>query len=167
MNLYEPGMRSMMQSFSGSIDDRPNFSSQQHWQSEASSIPVEASIDSHRPPSLSENLSELEQDAEDDYDNSDNQYYGDQDASQDSPAQAAFSIHDDDADDNGGATANQDRASVLRREAKVMQDNLAAILERILKVKDEYEKLENENKFLQDYIGNLMSASNMLSRPSG
>ncbi|KAK9475524.1 uncharacterized protein V1510DRAFT_405601 [Dipodascopsis tothii] len=58
----------------------------------------------------------------------------------------------------------EEKASALQREVKIMQDGLAAILERILKVKHEYEKLEGENKFLQDYIGNLMSTSKMLGR---
>jgi len=57
----------------------------------------------------------------------------------------------------------EEKTCALRKEAKTMQDGLAAILERILKVKGEYERLEGENKFLQDYIGNLMSASKMLS----
>ncbi|KAK9465412.1 hypothetical protein V1512DRAFT_265834 [Lipomyces arxii] len=56
-----------------------------------------------------------------------------------------------------------EKTNALRREAKNMQDGLAAILDRIHDVKDEYEKLEDENKFLQDYIGNLMSKSKMLT----
>ncbi|KAK9238029.1 hypothetical protein V1525DRAFT_127069 [Lipomyces kononenkoae] len=57
----------------------------------------------------------------------------------------------------------QEKALAFRKEAKSMQDGLAAILERILEVKSEYERLEDENKFLQDYIGNLMSRSKMLT----
>ncbi|KAK9455213.1 hypothetical protein V1511DRAFT_459088 [Dipodascopsis uninucleata] len=57
----------------------------------------------------------------------------------------------------------EEKTYALKKEAKSMQEGLAAILERILKVKGEYERLEGENKFLQDYIGNLMSASKMLS----
>ncbi|KAK9244933.1 hypothetical protein V1506DRAFT_539728 [Lipomyces tetrasporus] len=60
-------------------------------------------------------------------------------------------------------TLGLEKTSALRREAKLMQDGLAAILERILEVKGEYERLEDENKFLQDYIGNLMSRSKMLT----
>ncbi|KAK9385748.1 hypothetical protein V1515DRAFT_539315 [Lipomyces mesembrius] len=60
-------------------------------------------------------------------------------------------------------TVGLEKASALRKEAKLMQDGLAAILERILEVKSEYERLEDENKFLQDYIGNLMSRSKMLT----
>ncbi|KAK9332453.1 hypothetical protein V1520DRAFT_18074 [Lipomyces starkeyi] len=60
-------------------------------------------------------------------------------------------------------TFGLEKASALRKEAKLMQDGLAAILERILEVKSEYQRLEDENKFLQDYIGNLMSRSKMLT----
>ncbi|KAK9368284.1 hypothetical protein V1509DRAFT_623614 [Lipomyces kononenkoae] len=63
-------------------------------------------------------------------------------------------------------TLGHEKALALRKEAKSMQDGLAAILERILEVKSEYERLEGENKFLQDYIGNLMSRSKMLTTKS-
>lgn len=36
-----------------------------------------------------------------------------------------------------------------------MQSSLAALAERIDEVKSDHDKLENENKFLQDYIGGL------------
>ncbi len=39
--------------------------------------------------------------------------------------------------------------------AQTLQSSLAALAERIDSVKQEHDKLENENKFLQDYIGGL------------
>ncbi|KAK9450114.1 uncharacterized protein V1518DRAFT_404297 [Limtongia smithiae] len=59
---------------------------------------------------------------------------------------------------------NSERSATLLHEARTMQDGLAAILERILAVKSEYEKLENENKFLDDYFGKIMRKSNMLQK---
>lgn len=47
----------------------------------------------------------------------------------------------------------------MHQEAQHMQESLAEIFDRIVKVKEEYEKLDTENKFLQDYIGNLMATS--------
>ena len=39
--------------------------------------------------------------------------------------------------------------------ARTLQSSLAALADRIDSVKQEHDKLENENKFLQDYIGGL------------
>jgi mevalonate kinase len=61
----------------------------------------------------------------------------------------------------------REKVKVLRQEAQLMQDNLGDILDRIGTVKDEYERLSSENRFLQDYIGNLMSSSDILNRPAG
>lgn len=47
----------------------------------------------------------------------------------------------------------------LRRQAKALQDSLLAIFQRIEAVKEEHDKLDNNNKFLQKYIGDLMSTS--------
>ena len=41
------------------------------------------------------------------------------------------------------------------RQAKSLQSSLQALAERIDTVKNDHDKLENENKFLQDYIGGL------------
>lgn len=41
------------------------------------------------------------------------------------------------------------------RQAKSLQSSLQALAERIDAVKTDHDKLENENKFLQDYIGGL------------
>jgi len=42
----------------------------------------------------------------------------------------------------------------LEEEAKTLQDGLTALLERIDSVKEEYDKLQTENKLLQEWIGN-------------
>lgn len=47
----------------------------------------------------------------------------------------------------------------LERQAKELQESLLALLDRVDKVKEEHDKLEGENKFLQDYIGHLMQTS--------
>jgi predicted nucleic acid-binding Zn-ribbon protein len=41
------------------------------------------------------------------------------------------------------------------RQAKALQSSLQALAERIDAVKSDHDKLENENKILQDYIGGL------------
>jgi len=45
------------------------------------------------------------------------------------------------------------------RHAKALQDSLLTIFHRIEAVKEEHDKLDNNNKFLQKYIGDLMSTS--------
>ncbi|KAL9620314.1 MAG: hypothetical protein Q9160_005113 [Pyrenula sp. 1 TL-2023] len=54
----------------------------------------------------------------------------------------------------------------LKDQAKTLQSSLAALAERIDEVKSDHDKLESENKFLQDYIGGLtrtMSKSELSS----
>lgn len=58
----------------------------------------------------------------------------------------------------------KEKAQVLQAEAASIQDSLAGIVDRIARIKDEYERLSSENKFLQDYIGNLMSTGNLISK---
>lgn len=58
----------------------------------------------------------------------------------------------------------REKLCFLRREALVIQESLTDILDRVGKVKDDYDRLSHENKFLQDYIGNLMSTSNILNK---
>jgi short coiled-coil protein len=41
----------------------------------------------------------------------------------------------------------------------MLQESLLALLDRVDKVREEHDKLEGENKFLQDYIGHLMQTS--------
>jgi len=42
-----------------------------------------------------------------------------------------------------------------RSHAQILQSSLAALAERIDEVKSDHDKLESENKFLQEYIGGL------------
>lgn len=55
----------------------------------------------------------------------------------------------------------------LHRHAKALQDSLLMIFSRIEAVKDEHDKLDNNNKFLQKYIGDLMSTSKITSTGRG
>ncbi|KAK9458742.1 uncharacterized protein V1516DRAFT_604923, partial [Lipomyces oligophaga] len=48
---------------------------------------------------------------------------------------------------------------LLEKEAQALQSGLAAILERITTAKSEFDQLDKTNKYLQDYIGNLMNSS--------
>ena len=50
-----------------------------------------------------------------------------------------------------------------RRHAKNLQSSLLEIFNRIEAVKEEHDKLDNNNKFLQKYIGDLMSTSKITS----
>lgn len=56
----------------------------------------------------------------------------------------------------------KEKKKALECQAKSIQEGLAALVERIQVVQAESEKLESENHFLQDYIGNLMSTGNLL-----
>ncbi|KAJ9645571.1 hypothetical protein H2204_001152 [Knufia peltigerae] len=52
----------------------------------------------------------------------------------------------------------------LKEQARSLQSSLAALAEKIDEVKSDHDKLENENRFLQDYIGGLtrtMSRDNL------
>jgi len=52
----------------------------------------------------------------------------------------------------------------LKEQARTLQSSLAALAEKIDEVKNDHDKLENENRFLQDYIGGLtrtMSKDNL------
>jgi len=53
------------------------------------------------------------------------------------------------------------------RHAKVLQKSLLEIFNRIEAVKEEHDKLDNNNKFLQKYIGDLMSTSKITSSGGG
>ncbi len=52
------------------------------------------------------------------------------------------------------------------RQAKALQEGLINILSRIEAVKEEHDKLNNNNKFLQKYIGDLMSTSKITASGS-
>lgn len=43
------------------------------------------------------------------------------------------------------------------RQAKLLQDSLLRMFQRIEAVREEHDKLDSNNKFLQKYIGDLMS----------
>jgi hypothetical protein len=51
----------------------------------------------------------------------------------------------------------------LNEHAKTLQISLLEIFNRIEAVKEEHDKLDNNNKFLQKYIGDLMSTSKITS----
>ena len=55
----------------------------------------------------------------------------------------------------------------IPRHAKVLQKSLLEIFNRIEAVKEEHDKLDNNNKFLQKYIGDLMSTSKITSTGAG
>ena len=55
---------------------------------------------------------------------------------------------------------------MFRRHAKALQTSLIEIFNRIEAVKEEHDKLDNNNKFLQKYIGDLMSTSKITSTGS-
>lgn len=62
---------------------------------------------------------------------------------------------------------SQEAREQLNEHAKVLQKSLLEIFNRIEAVKEEHDKLDNNNKFLQKYIGDLMSTSKITSTGSG
>ncbi|KAK4150166.1 hypothetical protein C8A00DRAFT_18257 [Chaetomidium leptoderma] len=63
-------------------------------------------------------------------------------------------------------TLGQEAREELQRHAKALQDSLVTLFNRIEAVKEEHDKLDNNNKFLQKYIGDLMSTSKITSSGS-
>ncbi|OAA53914.1 bzip transcription factor [Niveomyces insectorum RCEF 264] len=59
----------------------------------------------------------------------------------------------------------QTRAEV-QKHAKMLQDSLLMIFHRIQAVKEEHDKLDSNNKFLQKYIGDLMTTSKITASGS-
>lgn len=55
---------------------------------------------------------------------------------------------------------------IVYRHAKAMQDSLLTIFNRIEAMRAEHDKLDNNNKFLQKYIGDLMSTSKITASGS-
>lgn len=51
----------------------------------------------------------------------------------------------------------------LQRHAKALQESLLILFNRIEAVKEEHDKLDLNNKFLRDYIGELMAAGKVTS----
>jgi hypothetical protein len=47
----------------------------------------------------------------------------------------------------------------MRSHARALQESLVTIFNRIEAVREEHDKLDNNNRFLQKYIGDLMSTS--------
>ncbi|KAI0137074.1 hypothetical protein BJ170DRAFT_43022 [Xylariales sp. AK1849] len=64
--------------------------------------------------------------------------------------------------ENMGRAAREE----LHKHAKALQDSLLMIFNRIEAVKEEHDKLDNNNKFLQKYIGDLMSTSKITATGS-
>ncbi|OJD15462.1 hypothetical protein ACJ73_08979 [Blastomyces percursus] len=65
---------------------------------------------------------------------------------------------------------SREAREALQKQANTLQSSLQALAERIDEVKSEHDKLENENRFLQDYIGGLtrtMSAKTEVTSTSG
>ncbi|KAG4433329.1 hypothetical protein IFR05_011178 [Cadophora sp. M221] len=54
---------------------------------------------------------------------------------------------------------SEDAKVQLNEHAKILQKSLLEIFNRIEAVKEEHDKLDSNNKFLQKYIGDLMSTS--------
>lgn len=63
-------------------------------------------------------------------------------------------------------TLGKEARAELQRHAKALQDSLIALFNRIEAVKEEHNKLDNNNKFLQKYIGDLMSTSKLTASSS-
>ncbi|KKZ66071.1 hypothetical protein GX50_03325 [[Emmonsia] crescens] len=65
---------------------------------------------------------------------------------------------------------SREAREALQKQANTLQSSLQALAERIDEVKSDHDKLENENRFLQDYIGGLtrtMSAKTEVTSTSG
>lgn len=54
----------------------------------------------------------------------------------------------------------------LHRHARALQESLLMLFNRIEAVREEHDKLDSNNKFLQKYIGDLMSTSKITSSSS-
>ncbi|KAK3989936.1 hypothetical protein QBC44DRAFT_240329 [Cladorrhinum sp. PSN332] len=54
----------------------------------------------------------------------------------------------------------------LQKHAKALQESLIVLFNRIEAVKEEHDKLDNHNKFLQKYIGDLMTTSKITAPSS-
>jgi short coiled-coil protein len=59
-----------------------------------------------------------------------------------------------------------DAGGTVSRHAKALQESLLMIFNRIEAVKEEHDKLDSNNKFLQKYIGDLMSTSKITATSS-
>lgn len=68
---------------------------------------------------------------------------------------------------SAGDTEVTQRRAMLEEQGRALQSSLLALLERVDKVKDEHDKLDAENKFLQEYIGSLMQTSKITGGSQG
>lgn len=62
---------------------------------------------------------------------------------------------------------SQEARAQLSQHAKLLHESLLEIFNRIEAVKEEHDKLDSNNKFLQKYIGDLMSTSKITATGSG
>ncbi|KAG9248821.1 hypothetical protein BJ878DRAFT_264663 [Calycina marina] len=62
---------------------------------------------------------------------------------------------------------SRDARTHLNEHAKILQKSLAELFNRVEAVKEEHDKLDNNNKFLQKYIGDLMSTSKITASAGG
>ncbi|KAI9842130.1 MAG: hypothetical protein M1838_003261 [Thelocarpon superellum] len=69
----------------------------------------------------------------------------------------------DDAEVEVDQAAQEQARQTKQERAKTLQASLLALVERVEGVRAEHDKLEGENKFLQSYIGDLMSTSKIIS----
>ncbi|KXX74236.1 Short coiled-coil protein B [Madurella mycetomatis] len=63
-------------------------------------------------------------------------------------------------------TLGKEAREELQRHAKALQDSLLILFNRIEAVKEEHDKLDSHNKFLQKYIGDLMTTSKITASSS-
>ncbi|GAB1310669.1 BZIP transcription factor [Madurella fahalii] len=63
-------------------------------------------------------------------------------------------------------TLGKEAREELQRHAKALQDSLVILFNRIEAVKEEHDKLDSHNKFLQKYIGDLMTTSKITASSS-
>jgi len=62
---------------------------------------------------------------------------------------------------------SEDARGALSLHAKNLHASLLEIFQRIEAVKEEHDKLDSNNKFLQKYIGDLMSTSKITAAGGG
>lgn len=55
---------------------------------------------------------------------------------------------------------------IATRHAQALQESLLTIVSRIDAVRDEHQRLDNNNKFLQKYIGDLLQTSKITASGS-
>ncbi|KAI1333238.1 hypothetical protein F5Y16DRAFT_393634 [Xylariaceae sp. FL0255] len=63
-------------------------------------------------------------------------------------------------------TLGREAREELHKHARALQESLLMIFHRIEAVKEEHDKLDSNNKFLQKYIGDLMSTSKITASSS-